>query len=537
MPKLTVISDDITSEIPFSHGPSSSVRELLDGAGQRVRSGCRGNGACGLCLVQIVAGNNNGPTKNERLILSPEQLARNIRLACQLTPENDLCIRIVSTASPSDWRDLAAAPCTPTHLHPEVGTQSTKTAYGLAVDLGTTHISLSLWDLKHGRRLSGRTGQNPQSCFGADVVTRLNAAGQSPEFARSLARMARDAIQEALLDMCSRSGLDPGEVVHVTIVGNTPMLALLTESDSQPLLQPRSWTQPIHCRLHSPQTWARVMGIHPDASVNVVSPLAGFVGSDLLAGVAATGLMDQPGGLLIDFGTNSEMALWDGKMLWATSAAGGPAFESNQAQCGMPAEIGSICSIDTVQTPLVLHFRVIGGGEAKGICGSGLIDLIAILRSRGVLTPTGKFAAAHSGDGFVVQSKSPSIRLTKRDVDTFQRAKAAIGVGIRTLLAKAHLSAEELSRICVCGAFGQNLNVQSAQSIGLLPKISPDCIELCGNTALAGCERLLLSPTGSSDLESLRKQATVINLSQSSDFETLFLESLYLQPLRMDDHE
>lgn len=533
MPRLTVITNDITHEMSFSHG--STLREILDAADLRVRSGCRGNGACGLCLVQIVAGNNNDLTKNERLLLSPEQLEQNIRLACQLMPENDLCVRIAGPTSPSDWRDLAAAPCTPTHHHPEVGTQATKTTYGMAVDLGTTHISLSLWDLKHGRRLSGRTGQNPQSCFGADVVTRLIAAGQSREFARRLARMAIDAVREGLLDMCSQNAIDPREVVHVTIVGNTPMLALLTETDPQPLLQPSFWTQPIHCRPHSPQVRARVMGIHPDAEVEVTPPLAGFVGSDLLAGVAATGLMDQPGGLLIDFGTNSEMALWDGKKLWVTSAAGGPAFESNQAQCGMPAEIGAIFSIDTGQNPPELRFRVIGGGEAKGICGSGLIDLMAILRSRGVLTPTGKFAAPHSEDGFVVQGKSPSIRLTKRDVDTFQRAKAAIGVGIKTLLAKAQLSAEELSRICVCGAFGQNLNVQSAQSIGLLPKISLDRVELCGNTALAGCERLLLSPTGSSDLESLRKYATVINLSQSSDFETLFLESLYLQPLKVGE--
>ena len=200
-------------------------------------------------------------------------------------------------------------------------------------------------------------------------------------------------------------------------------------------------------------------------------------------------------------------------------------------------EIGAICSIDMGQNSPELNFLVIGGGEAKGICGSGLIDLVAILRSSGTLTPTGKFAAAHSGDGFVVQGKSPSIRLTKRDVDTFQRAKAAIGVGIKTLLAKAQLSAEELSRICVCGAFGQNLNVRSAEAVGLLPEVSPSRVELCGNTALAGCERLLLSPTGSSDLQSLRKHATLINLSLSSDFETLFLESLYLQPLRMDDHE
>ncbi len=117
------------------------------------------------------------------------------------------------------------------------------------------------------------------------------------------------------------------------------------------------------------------------------------MGSDLLAGVLATRLTDQPGGLLIDFGTNSEMALWDGQTLWVTSAAGGPAFEGCGIQCGMPAEPGAIYRVRTDhRTPTDLHFQVIGGGEAKGFCGSGLVDLIACLRDSGDLTPTGGFA-------------------------------------------------------------------------------------------------------------------------------------------------
>lgn len=535
MPKLTVISDDNISEIPFSHGPS--VRELLDASGLRVRSGCRGNGACGLCLVRIEAGTAHNPTKNECLILSPEQLEGNTRLACQLIPENDLCVRIINPVSKSSWRDLTPGhlPGTPSHFHPVTGKQSTETPYGLAVDVGTTHISLSLWDLKHGHRLSGRIGLNPQSCYGSDVVTRLMAAGESPDNARRIARMPLEAVSEALLDICSRDGLSPREVIHVILVGNSSMLALLTETDSQRLLQPRFWTRPIDCRLDDPQTWVSVLGIHPQATVEVVSPFAGFVGSDLLAGVLATRLADQPGGLLIDFGTNSEMALWDGNTLWVTSAAGGPAFEGGGIQCGMPAEPGAIYRVDRQQDSTELHFQVIGGGEAQGLCGSGLVDLIAFLRSTGDLTRTGKFAMPHSNDGFVVQRKSPTIRLTNGDVDMFQRAKAALGVGIKTLLTRVQMSAAELSRICVCGAFGRHLNIRNAQIIGLLPDVPPERIELCGNTALAGCERLLLSPTSAKDLSSLRKRAAIINLSQVSDFETLFLENLYLQPLTVNE--
>jgi uncharacterized 2Fe-2S/4Fe-4S cluster protein (DUF4445 family) len=226
------------------------------------------------------------------------------------------------------------------------------------------------------------------------------------------------------------------------------------------------------------------------------------------------------------------MALWDGQTLWVTSAAGGPAFESCGMQCGMPAEPGAIYRFGVAQGSGEPDFQVLGGGEAKGFCGSGLVDLIACLRESGELTSTGVFGSPRHKDGYAIPGTDPIVRLTKRDVDTFQRAKAAIGAGISTMLAKAQMSATELRRICVCGVFGQNLNVRNAQRIGLLPDSPPERVELCGNTALAGCERLLLSPERNPEMVSLRKRAAILNLSETSDFDTLFLENLYLQPLK-----
>ncbi len=532
MPTLTVMDSDVARAIPFS--PGASVQEILAGAGISVRVGCRGDGACGLCLVQIEAGEAAPPTKNERLVLLPEQLARNVRLACQLLPENDLQLHVINTASKTNWRDLAPdfLPCTPSSLPPLDARPTADTAYGLAVDLGTTQVSISLWDLKRGHRLHGCVGPNPQFPYGADVVVRLIAAGESQENALRLARLPLEAVAEALAEMCSRAGCRPQEVVHAAFVGNTAMLALLTGADSQQLLQPHNWTRAMEYRVEQPETWVSVLGIHPQATVEVISPLAGFVGSDLLAGVLATRLTEQPGSLLIDFGTNSEMALWDGQTLWVTSAAGGPAFESCGMQCGMPAEPGAIYRFGVAQGSGEPDFQVLGGGEAKGFCGSGLVDLIACLRVSGELTSTGVFGSPRHKDGFAIPGTDPMIRLTKRDVDTFQRAKAAIGAGISTMLAQAKMSATELTHICVCGVFGQNLNVRNAQRIGLLPDSPPERVELCGNTALAGCERLLLSPERNPEMVSLRKRAAILNLSETSDFDTLFLENLYLQPLK-----
>ena len=381
-------------------------------------------------------------------------------------------------------------------------------------------------------RLSGRVGLNPQSYYGADVMTRLIAATESPDNARRIARIALDAIREALLLICTMEGFNPRAVTHVAVVGNTPMLALLTEADPRVLLQPGSWTQPLECRPQDPRAWAAVLGIHPQATVEVIAPMAGFVGSDLLTGALATGLTTRPRSLLIDFGTNSEMALWDGKTLWVTSAAGGPAFEGCQGQCGMPAEAGAVLQVDRQGDSRELLFQVIGGGEAKGLCGSGLVDLIACLRSTGDLTSLGRFTDPMSQEVFVPSRNSPALRLSRVDVDMFQRAKAAIGAGIKTLLATAQVGTAELSRVCVCGVFGQHLNSRNAQAVGLLPAFPPQRVELCGNTALAGCERLILSAISATDLALLRQQTTVINLAQTPDFDRLFLESLYLEPMR-----
>ena len=530
MPQLTVITDDIAREVSFNKG--DSLRELLYGAGLRVRSGCMGNGACGLCLVQIEAGNAGEPTKNERISLSPDQLADNVRLACQLMPEGDLRVRIIDAASKSHWRDLASGPFTPADISPSASA-STETAYGLAVDLGTTHISLSLWDLSRGSRLAGRIGPNPQAICGQDVVTRLIAAGQSADSASRIARMPLDALYEGLLDICSRDGYSLRDVVRAVIVGNTAMLALLTESDPRTLLLPDSWTLPLDLNADTPKAWADAIGLSPQAEVEVVSPLAGFVGSDLLAGVVATRLTDQPGSLLIDFGTNSEMALWDGGTLWVTSAAGGPAFESSGMQCGMPAEPGAIYRVDLRQDSGDLHFQVIGGGEAKGLCGSGLVDLIALLCSTGELKPTGRFAT-HSGDGFAVQKESSGYpphqggrgHVPAREGGYRRRNKDAPGEG--------SYRSGGLRRVCVCGVFGARLNTRNARQVGLLPDIPDERIELCGNTALAGCESLLLSPAMEAQLAALRGRTAIINLSHIPDFEELFLENLYLRKMKVD---
>lgn len=532
MPELTVILKEGEHRIPFV--PGRSLRDILDTTDVRVRSGCRGMGACGLCRVRIEAGKVSEPTPNEQMHLGNTQLSQGIRLACQVMPEQDLQIVVLAPAPESDWRSLPDGEgrrikrfsAFPLKDLP----QQVESPYGVAVDLGTTHINLSLYELSGGQWLGGRYGLNPQMDFGSDIMTRLVAASESPKQARTLGRQVVKAIGEGLLDIATREGINLQQVVRLVLVGNTAMVALLSGRNHGLLLQPSHWMSAIDCLPTDTQSWVESWGIHLQARIEVIPPLGGFVGSDLLAGVMTTHLTDNEGGsLFIDFGTNSEIALWDGQVLRVTSAAGGPAFEGSGISCGLPVAPGAIYRVSLKDG--TLDYAIIAGSEPHGLCGSGLVDLIANLIRSGSLTHMGRFTPTVPKEGFALVRDKRDMVLTKRDVDVFQRAKAAIGVGIEVLLGQAGMGGEDLRRICVGGAFGRFLDVANAQEIGLLPMIQPDLVELCGNTALAGCEDMLLSPIVVERLKRLGNEARVINLSQCLDFDDIFLENLYLQPM------
>lgn len=533
MPEITVMLEEGQQSIPFNAG--QSLRDILDTTDFQVRSGCRGMGACGLCRVRIEAGKVRTPTSNEQMHFSSAQLAEGIRLACQVIAEDDLQITILSPARESGWRS-------PPHGIGRRGGQSSgfpplndlpgqiESPYGVAVDLGTTHIHLSFHELSNGQWVCSRYALNPQMDFGSDVLTRLVAASESKKQARTLGQLAIKAIGEGLLDIATREGINLQQVVRLVLVGNTAMLALLSGRNYELLLQPRHWMSAVDCLPKGTKPWAESWGIHPQARIETISPLAGFVGSDLLAGVLTTHLTENEGGsLLIDFGTNSEIALWDGQILRATSAAGGPAFEGCGISCGVPVEPGAIYDVRLKDG--IFDYSIIAGSKPSGVCGSGLVDFIANLVGSGSLNRLGQFTTTVHERGFELVQGDQNIVLNKRDVDMFQRAKAAIGVGIQVLLTQAGMRCADLRRIYVGGAFGRFLNVENAQAIGLLPMIQPDRVELCGNIALAGCEEMLLSPAAVDSLKNLGSKTEIVNLSQCLDFEDIFLENLYLQPM------
>lgn len=527
MPVLTLLLQGERHELAYE--PGRSLRDFLDATDYRVRSACLGLGACGLCRVRLLSGDSGEITATERLQLG-DAIAEGLRLACQCRPAGDLTVELLNPAAPSAWRSpppglVAVDASPPADRPPPAGVAH---PLGVAVDLGTSHLTLAVCDLATGRLLALRFGRNPQGRHGADVVTRLLAA-EDPALARQLAAEARAAIGSALADAAAREGLDTGRVGRVVIVGNTAMLTLLADRNHALLLQPAHWNEPVDCAPTDSDAWTRGWNIAPGAEVEMVAPLAGFVGSDLLAGLAACGLTagDAPA-LLVDFGTNSEIALWTGESLWVTAAAGGPAFEVGAGRCGMPAEAGAVYRVafDAAGRP---DCAILGDDRALGICGSGLVDLVAGLRRIGILGAAGRFADAR--DAFALTVGAHVLSLGWRDVDALQRAKGAIGAGIAVLCAQAGIACGDLRRVVAAGLFGRYLDVANARSIGLLPDVDDARIELAGNTALVGAVDLLLSSGARAAVSRARASARCVNLARMPDFDAAFLEHLYLRPM------
>lgn len=525
---LTLYAGESRLRLALPEG--QSVREALDETGVRVPAACGGTGACGACVVRVQGGAVCPPTAAECFKLTAQERAQGRRLACQLRLRGDAEVLLEHRAPPSVWKSLPAGelaawagPASPAPAH----------ALGVAVDLGTTHLRVSLWDRRLGRRLAARWGPNPQAAYGADVLHRLAAAASSPQRAGDLAALARTAITGAVRDMLAREVGEvalQAEIGRVVVVGNTAMLILLAGAGAAALLDPDAWQRRLGCRPSDPQAWAAQWRL-PHAELVLLPPLAGFLGSDLTADVIATGLLAGPAGsLLLDVGTNIEVALWDGRRLHATSVAGGPAFEAGGVRHGMPAGAGAVCGVRRLEGG-AFECEVIGGGAAQGFCGSGLVAAVAALLGSGRLKPSGRFAAPEDRGGVALEPGNPLTAIAGSDVDALQRAKAAMTAAARVLLARAGLRWADLRRLCLCGAFGARLEFDHAQRLGLLPPIAPARVELHGNASLAGCERALLAADALGPGSAAGEALAAVNLATVPEYDELYVDHLPLRPL------
>jgi uncharacterized 2Fe-2S/4Fe-4S cluster protein (DUF4445 family) len=471
----------------------SSLIDVLHEFG--VEFPCGGRGDCGQCKVKILRG-ELPLDKVHSGRLQELGLPGEWRLACMSRVYGDLVLEV------GQYEAMIQADESLFPFEPGEG-------YGVAVDLGTTTLVAQLMDLASAKVLAVETGLNPQRRWGSDLVSRLEAAltGSKEE----LSRVIREEIGGMLRKLVSGRDI---RIDRVVIVGNSVMHHLFSGSDIRPL----SFFPFESPDLGSKHFTAGELNWAVDCNNISFYPCIGsFVGSDILAGIHATGMWHRKEiSVLVDLGTNGEIVAGNSDRLLCASTAAGPAFEGARISRGMLATTGAISSVEKAGQEITC--RVIGNVPAVGICGSGLIDAVAVLLDRGDL---GDFGEILSGDSEVILTQDVS--LTARDIQEFQLAKAAIATGLDIILRKLGVHAEEVARVYIAGAFGNYINLEKMVRTGMM-EFSPDHFRKLGNTALMGAKMFLFSDEGAT--ASVLALTRHVNLESEPDFQDIFVKNL-----------
>ena len=464
---------------------------------------CGAHGKCGKCKARAV-GNLTALSEAEQRLLTDRELADGIRLLCQVYPLGEACISSCTEAGQPTIL-LGEAPA-PRRILP------TFQQYGIAIDIGTTTLAARIYD-KSGRLLASKGEINPQTTYGADVISRIELAIKDGHL---ISQAIREGIDSLISDLAHEAGILPSTVDTLVICGNTTMLYLLTDTNPEPLS-------------HAPFTLTRRFGEWLCASdlalkqlknttrVYLCPTISAFVGADTVCAVLSTRLQECRSALLVDIGTNGEIALWHGDELLVTSTAAGPAFEGVGITCGMRGAIGAIDRVALVDGKLSLH--TIGDTEPKGICGSGLVDLAACLLKAGDIDEGGYFEEE-------IRALSPEVSIRQEDIRQLQLAKSAIYAGIHTLLSQRGLQMSDLERLLIAGGFGTYLNIENAQKIGLLPRGIQGVCEVTGNSALDGASLLLLDESMIEKAVRIAEGVTALDLSTSRTFSDFYISAM-----------
>jgi uncharacterized 2Fe-2S/4Fe-4S cluster protein (DUF4445 family) len=427
---------------------------------------CGGRGLCKGCRIKLIAG-TLPVTPEDQLKLTAMELDEGWRLACRAKADADLRVELAQweTAILSDHSVFSFTP---------------RDGLGVAVDLGTTTLVAQLVDLQTGHVLAVRAALNTQATHGADIMSRIEFA-VSEKGQNVLQTLIRDQIGELVAELLRESGTVDKKLASVVVVGNTVMHHLFCGISVAPLSEyPFETPSPgLHVSSSDEIGWK----LPGNPRVHFLPCLGGFVGSDILAGVLATKLHETEKLVaLIDLGTNGELVVGTRDRMLCASTAAGPAFEGARISMGMRAATGAISEVLIQDGKLAC--RILGNGEARGICGSGLVDAVATGLDLGWVKPSGRFT---QGETLPLVD---AVALNQWDVRELQLAKGAIAAGLEILLEEWGATQNDVETVYLAGAFGNYINQASARRIGLLD-FPPEKIVPSGNTALLGAKLAL----------------------------------------------
>jgi len=489
-----------------------TIYKCLCAAGVIIEAPCGGNGRCGKCIVRLGQGGE-------------------YVLACRTIIEGDLDVYLLEKRemiiAKSSIDSASRSKAAQKHL------RGLYQRLGVAVDVGTTTVVAHLIDIESGARLTTASGVNSQNIYGADVISRIQYCMDNGH--ETLTRIIREQLAMMINQMCASLGTDAGGIEHITIAANTVMAHLVAGYSPKDMgvvpFSPVSLFGEVH------PVWDGAPA-SKNAKVYYTPAISSYVGGDITAGILATGLESIAGpAIFLDIGTNGEIVLkYNGKYYCCATAAG-PAFEGAEISMGMAAVSGAV---EHIKWERKLELSVIGDSIPRGICGSGLLDALAVLLEAGAVDETGRLLdpgeikhdiASHikkvNGENvFWLTKGANEISMTATDIRKLQLAKAAIAAGIQTLLSHTELEETQVSTFILAGGFGSFMDKHSAARIGLFPECFLAVTKALGNTAGEGAVITVHKKGARTTLENIRRHCEYIELSTSVDFNEQFVEQM-----------
>ncbi len=497
---------------------------LVEAAGQAgiiLNTVCGGKGTCKKCLVKL------------------EPDAQEV-LACQHHIQSDLTVTIPNSSRFFEQKilehgidtkiDLAAT------IHEKYQAKAAPDKiFGIAVDIGTTTVVTKLINMTDGQCLATEAALNPQSRYGDDVISRI-AYAQTDEKLAELQKTIIDCINDLTTKLCKKTSIDANHIYEMCVVGNTTMNHIFLKLPVTQLGQ--APYKAFSLDAHDLPAGELALRINPAGNIHTVENIAGFVGSDTTAVALAVDINSaEEMTLVVDIGTNGELVLGTKSKLYAASCAAGPALEGARITCGSRAAQGAIEAV--VINGDDIDLDVIGNCPARSICGSGLIDAVAVMLDLGIINATGRFVEPqklegklppvifsrireqHGEPAFVLAENADvdTVFLTQKDIRQMQLAKAAIRAGIRLLQKRIGLEDCDIEHILLAGAFGNYIRKESALRIGLLPAVPAEKIRFVGNAAVSGARMILLNRQCRELAGELARKIEYIEIAHEPEFQ------------------
>ncbi|MBN1974850.1 MAG: DUF4445 domain-containing protein [Sedimentisphaerales bacterium] len=410
------------------------------------------------------------------------------------------------------------------------------TGYAAAVDVGTTTVVAYLVDLTDGSTIDTEAAYNSQISFGEDYIRRIIYAEENNAFDRLQSVIVND-INQLISAMASRKNIDIDNISAILCSGNTAMMHFLLKLDArrirrEPYVPSANFIPPIKAS----ETGVR---INKNGLLYCIPGVAAYVGGDIVAGVLATKIFTKEGiSLFVDIGTNGEVVLGNRDWLVCASSSAGPAFEGSGVKHGMRAADGAIEKF-AFGNDGSIEFKTIGRKPPIGICGSGLLDILAELFAHGIIDRTGRFShggnelVSHGDEGLQFQIVSPNagqkeIVITQADINNLIRSKAGVFAAIKVLMASTQVETKNLDAIYLAGGFGNYLDVKKAVTIGMLPDMPFEKIHFVGNTSIAGAKTVLLSRKAQKQAEQIAGSMTYFDLMTHREYMEEFMRAKFL---------